>query len=301
MVRVNKSMNSQLEKSIQQLKESIEASIDQFLPLSDYRPNNLHSSMRYSLCDGGKRVRGILVLLCSKIFTASANPLPAAVAIECIHAYSLIHDDLPSIDNSDIRRNKASNHIAYNEATAILAGDALLTEAFKILSENYKESPELGIQLIQELATASSSLGMIGGQMEDIENEGQAVDSDTLDFIHENKTAKLIQAAICMGFAFSDESKQYTKEIRQLGYHLGMSFQYIDDLLDVQSDAKTLGKPTGSDSDSDKLTSVKVYGIEGTQKKVSEHTSHAETLLDQLGGEQSTLRSYIQFLQNRLN
>lgn len=301
MVRVDISMNSQLEKSIQQLKESVEASIDQLLPLSDQRPDNLHSSMRYSLCDGGKRVRGILVLLCSKIFKASADPLPAAVAIECIHAYSLIHDDLPAIDDSDIRRNKPSNHISFNEATAILAGDALLTEAFKILSENYKENPELGIRLIQELATASSSLGMIGGQMEDIENEGQAVVASTLDFIHENKTAKLIQAAIYMGFAFSEESKRHSNEIRQLGYHIGMSFQYIDDLLDVQSDTETLGKPTGSDSDSDKLTSVKVYGIEGTQKKVAEHTSQAEALLDQLGGEQSILRPYIQFLQNRLN
>lgn len=294
-------MNTQLEKSIQQLKESLETGIEQLLPLSDTRPGKLHSAMRYSLCDGGKRVRGILLLLCSKVFEASADPLPASIAIECIHAYSLIHDDLPAIDNSDLRRNKPSNHIAFDEATAILAGDSLLTEAFKILSENYKESPELGIQLIQELASASSSLGMIGGQMEDIENEGQSVDASTLEFIHVNKTAKLIQAAICMGFAFSKESKSHLDEIRELGYHLGMSFQYIDDLLDIQSNAQTLGKPTGSDLDSDKLTSVKVFGIEGTQKKVAEHTNQAEVILGQLGGEQSLLKPYIQLLQNRLN
>jgi geranylgeranyl pyrophosphate synthase len=294
-------MNSRLEKSIQQLKESLEESIEQLLPRSDERPDRLHSSMRYSLCDGGKRVRGILLLLCSKIFKASADPLPASVAIECIHAYSLIHDDLPAIDNSDTRRNKPSNHIAFNEATAILAGDGLLTEAFKILSEHYKQTPELGMQLIQELATASSSLGMIGGQMEDIENEGQAVDASTLEFIHKNKTAKLIEAAIHMGFSFSEESEHLSHEIRLLGYHLGMSFQYIDDLLDIQSDAQTLGKPTGADLNSDKLTSVKVFGIEGTQKKITEHTEQVEAILKQIDGNTSTLLHYIQFLQNRLN
>jgi geranylgeranyl pyrophosphate synthase len=294
-------MNSRLEKSIQQLKESLEESIEQLLPRSDERPDRLHSSMRYSLCDGGKRVRGILLLLCSKIFKASADPLPASVAIECIHAYSLIHDDLPAIDNSDTRRNKPSNHIAFNEATAILAGDGLLTEAFKILSEHYKQTPELGMQLIQELATASSSLGMIGGQMEDIDNEGQAVDASTLEFIHKNKTAKLIEAAIHMGFSFSEESKHLSHEIRMLGYHLGMSFQYIDDLLDVQSDEQTLGKPTGADLNSDKLTSVKVFGIEGTQKKITEHNAQVEAILKQIDGDTATLLNYIQFLQNRLN
>lgn len=295
------SMNSKLEKSIPQLKESLEASIENLLPLPNERPDQLHSAMRYSLCDGGKRVRGILLLLCSKIFKASADPLPASVAIECIHAYSLIHDDLPAIDNSDTRRNKPSNHIAFNEATAILAGDALLTEAFKILSESYIETPELGMQLIQELATASSSLGMIGGQMEDIENEGQSINASTLEFIHKNKTAKLIQSAISMGFAFSEESEHLSNEIRQLGYHLGMSFQYIDDLLDIQSDAKTLGKPTGADLNSDKLTSVKVYGIDGTQKKITEHTQKVEALLEQINGDTSALLHYIQFLQQRLH
>ena len=294
-------MNSKLEKSIQQFKVSLNAGIEQLLPLSNARPGQLHSAMHYSLCDGGKRVRGILLLLCSEVFQASEDPLPAAVAIECIHAYSLIHDDLPAIDNSDTRRNKPSNHIAFNEATAILAGDALLTEAFKILSDHYKESPELGIQLIQLLATASSSLGMIGGQMEDIENEGLPVDADTLEFIHKNKTAKLIQAAICMGFAFSKESSHQSAKIRELGYHIGMSFQYIDDLLDVQSDAKTLGKPTGSDLNSDKLTSVKVFGIEGTQEKISEHMKQAYDLLKQLNGDTTSISNYVQFLENRLH
>ena len=294
-------MKNELEKSIQQLKESIESSISRLLPLTNVRPDQLHSAMRYSLCDGGKRVRGILLLLCSKVFKASADPLPATVAIECIHAYSLIHDDLPAIDNSDTRRNKPSNHMAFNEATAILAGDALLTEAFKILSEHYTKTPELGIRLIQELATASSSLGMIGGQMEDIENEGQAVDANTLEFIHRNKTAKLIQAAISMGFVFSEESKHLSTEIRQLGYHVGMSFQYIDDLLDIQSDAKTLGKPTGADQNSDKLTSVKVYGVDGTRKKIKEHSQQVESLLEKIDGDTNGLQQYIQFLQNRVH
>ena len=293
-------MNSKIEKSIQQFKDSLEQSINELLPLSNERPGQLHAAMRYSLCDGGKRVRGILLLICSKIFKISANPLPAAVAIECIHAYSLIHDDLPAIDNSDMRRNKPSNHIAFNEATAILAGDALLTEAFKILSENYKKNPELCVNLIQHLATASSSQGMIGGQIEDIKNEGESVDINTLEFIHENKTAKLIQAAISMGFAFSEESYKLSAEIKQLGYHLGMSFQYIDDLLDIQSDPRTLGKPTGADLNLNKLTSVKVYGIAGTREKIAEHTSQVKSLLDKISEDTSVLREYILFLQNRL-
>lgn len=157
-------MNTQEKDSIQQLKESIDTALHSYLPSASDRPQELHAAMRYSTCEGGKRVRALLLLLCSNLYNQSKDPLPACAAIECIHAYSLIHDDLPAMDDSSMRRNKPSCHVAFDEATALLAGDALLTEAFVLLSKHYAEHPQLGLYFSQILSTASSSSGMIGGQ-----------------------------------------------------------------------------------------------------------------------------------------
>ncbi len=284
---------------IQPLKESIEQEIDLLLPKEAVRPSKLHSAMRYSLLNGGKRARGLLLLLSSKAFPSKLNALPAAVALECIHAYSLIHDDLPAMDDSPLRRNKPSCHVQYDEATAILAGDALLTEAFKILAEEYKEYPKIALKLIQELSAASGSQGMIAGQQEDIQNEGQPIDAPTLEFIHENKTARLIQAAINMGFILCGLDRGKMTLCHELGLNLGRAFQYKDDLLDVQSDSQTLGKPTNSDQASDKLSAVKVYGLEATQIKVNTYMKAAENALKQIGGETTLLENYIELLSQR--
>lgn len=296
-------MNTQEKDSIQQLKESIDTALHSYLPSASDRPQELHAAMRYSTCEGGKRVRALLLLLCSNLYNQPKDPLPACAAIECIHAYSLIHDDLPAMDDSSMRRNKPSCHVAFDEATALLAGDALLTQAFVLLSKHYAEHPQLGLYLSQILSTASSSPGMIGGQKEDIDNEGKPVDSDTLEYIHENKTAKLIQAAVLMGFAFAPEGacSLSHSEREMLGYHIGMAFQYIDDLLDVQSDSSTLGKPTGKDSDLEKLTSIKVHGLEGTQQRANEHSDQALALLQGMPEQTEKLQSFIQSLRQRIN
>ena len=296
-------MNTQEKVSIQQFKETIDVAVQRYLPSATTRPPELHSAMRYSACEGGKRVRALLLLICSNIYCQSEDPLPACVAIECVHAYSLIHDDLPAIDNSALRRNKASCHIAFDEATALLAGDALLTEAFIILSTHYAHCPELGLYLTQVLSTTSGSTGMIGGQKEDIDNEGQSIDSETLEYIHKNKTAKLIQAAILMGFAFAPEGDcpLSSNDREMLGYHIGMAFQYLDDLLDAQSDSNTLGKPTGKDNDLEKLTSIKIYGLEGTQKRINQHSDTAIELLRKAQANTALLESYIESLRQRIN
>ena len=296
-------MNTQEKVSIQQFKETIDVAVQRYLPSATTRPPELHSAMRYSACEGGKRVRALLLLICSNIYCQSEDPLPACVAIECVHAYSLIHDDLPAIDNSALRRNKASCHIAFDEATALLAGDALLTEAFIILSTHYAHCPELGLYLTQVLSTTSGSTGMIGGQKEDIDNEGQSIDSETLEYIHKNKTAKLIQAAILMGFAFAPEGDcpLSSNDREMLGYHIGMAFQYLDDLLDAQSDSNTLGKPTGKDNDLQKLTSIKIYGLEGTQKRINQHSDTAIELLRKAQANTALLESYIESLRQRIN
>ena len=296
-------MNTQEKVSIQQFKETIDVAVQRYLPSATTRPPELHSAMRYSACEGGKRVRALLLLICSNIYCQSEDPLPACVAIECVHAYSLIHDDLPAIDNSALRRNKASCHIAFDEATALLAGDALLTEAFIILSTHYAHCPELGLYLTQVLSTTSGSTGMIGGQKEDIDNEGQSIDSETLEYIHKNKTAKLIQAAILMGFAFAPEGDcpLSSNDREMLGYHIGMAFQYLDDLLDAQSDSNTLGKPTGKDNDLQKLTSIKIYGLEGTQKRFNQHSDTAIELLRKAQANTALLESYIESLRQRIN
>ncbi len=292
-------MNTKTIELIQPLKESIEQEIDLLLPKESERPSNLHSAMRYSLLNGGKRARGVLLLLCARSFPSKYNPLPAAVALECIHAYSLIHDDLPAMDDSPLRRNKPSCHIAYDEPTAILAGDGLLTEAFKILSEHYNQAPEVALKLINELAKASGSLGMIAGQQEDIENEGQPIDASTLEYIHERKTARLIQAAINMGFILSDLASEKTAYSHALGLHLGMAFQYKDDLLDAQSDAETLGKPVNSDQAADKLSAVKVYGLEATQLRADACLEKAELSLKNIGGDTTLLGEYVALLSKR--
>ena len=187
-----------------------------------------------------------LLMACSQLYTPIDDAIHAAVAIEeVLHTYTLIHDDLPAIDNSDLRRGQATCHVAFDEATALLAGDALLTQAFKILAQRYRSKPDLACALIEDLSTASDSLRLIGGQMTDIECEGQLLDADTLDFIHRNKTAALLTAAITMGLEFWQASQEQRQIAQDLGHEMGMAFQIIDDILDSTADTQLIGKPAG--------------------------------------------------------
>jgi len=281
--------------------ERAEKGIDQLLPTLETRPQTLHTAIRYSMQAGGKRIRPTLLLAASELFPAHADPLAAAVAIECIHTYSLIHDDLPAIDNSNLRRGRPSCHAKFGEATALLAGDSLLTYAFQLLTTRYAQKPELAIQLTQILATASNSERLIGGQAEDIENEGKPVDAEILHYIHENKTSALIQAALKMGLCFCNPNEIQMQQIEKTGYHIGMSFQIIDDILDSTSSSETLGKPVGKDISADKNTYVKLHGVQGARSEAKKHTLEAIRLMEQMGGENHLLIALIRSMEARIN
>ncbi len=294
-------VNPVLKEKLDAYRSRVEGGIDRLLPPATCRPANLHAAMRYSMEAGGKRIRPALVFAASELFDSAADPTAAAVAIECLHTYTLIHDDLPSIDNSDLRRGRPSCHAQFDEATAVLAGDALLTFAFQLLAREYASTPELATSLIAELADASGSERLIGGQMEDIENEGKPVDADTLQFIHENKTAALLTAALKMGLYFSEPEATQISLIEQAGSHLGLAFQIVDDILDATSTAEAMGKPVGNDAAAEKSTYVALHGIEGAHAEAKRHTAAAVTALEAIGGNNATLIELVREMETRIN
>lgn len=294
-------VNPVLKEKLEEYRKHVERGIDQLLPPAETRPARLHAAMRYSMEAGGKRIRPALLFAACDLFGSEADPTAAAVAIECLHTYTLIHDDLPSIDNSDLRRGRPSCHAQFDEPTAVLAGDALLTFSFQILAREYGEHPALATRLIAELAEASGSERLIGGQQEDIENEGKALDADTLRYIHENKTAALLTAALKMGLSFSQPSDAQTDQIQQAGYHLGLAFQIVDDILDATSDPETMGKPVGNDAAAAKSTYVALHGTHGARTEAKHHTAAAIAAIEVLGGENTCLIELIRELETRIN
>ncbi len=294
-------MSPLLKEKLEAYRIRVEVGIDRLLPSAETRPCKLHAAMRYSMEAGGKRLRPALLFAASELFDSSADATPAAVAIECLHTYTLIHDDLPSIDDSDLRRGRPSCHAQFDEATAVLAGDALLTYAFQLLATEYALDPQLGIRLIKELADASGSKQLIGGQMEDIENEGKALDADSLRYIHENKTAALLTAALKMGLFFSDPTEDQIKQVQDAGYHLGLAFQIVDDILDATSDPETMGKPVGNDAAAEKSTYVALHGIEGARVEAKRHNDAAIAALEQIGGKNKILLELVREMVTRIN
>lgn len=265
----------------------IEAGLDRHLPPATTRPGRLHEAMRYSLQAGGKRVRPVLVLAAAEVFGARDDAaVPAAVAVECLHTYSLIHDDLPCMDNDDLRRGRPTAHRQFDEATALLAGDALLTHAFALLAEAYADRPVLAHALIRELADAAGSRRLIGGQMEDLLAEKKAdATASELEFIHLNKTAAMIEAALVLGGLIGSANEDGINSLRLAGRHLGLAFQIVDDLLDATADTATLGKTAGKDAKADKTTFVKVHGLEKSRQFAAHHTAAALAALRALPGD----------------
>ena len=284
-------------------RKSVEAAILKYLPPADTRPAIVHEAMRYSMEAGGKRIRPMLILAAHDMFPSEVDPLPACVAIECLHTYSLIHDDLPCMDNSDLRRGKPTCHKQFDETMALLAGDALLTYAFWLLADAYKARPEIAAGLVLDLAEAGGSTKMIGGQVEDVlgERDGKMT-PDKLNFIHHNKTAALITAAVTMGIRLADN---YTEEklvaAREIGKNIGLAFQVIDDILDVTSDDATMGKTTGLDAANEKMTYVSLYGIEKSREIAAELTNKAIADCQKLSSNCDFLKSLISYMQNRIN
>ena len=279
----------------------VNRALDQALPGSEVPPARLHQAIRHSVDAGGKRLRPILVLAAEDLFRGENDPMPAALAIELIHTYSLIHDDLPAMDDSDLRRGKPSCHIAFDEATAILAGDALQPMAFEWLARGYASVPHLFADLSLILAETAGSQQLVGGQMQDLLSEGKEPDEENLIYIHENKTAAMIRASLEMGFRIGamgeDESK--IARIREAGLSLGLAFQAVDDLLDVTGSTKELGKDAHHDLEHGKVTWVTLKGEEGARKLAREHTERAREGLRELGGESSFLLELTTFMLER--
>jgi len=294
-------VNALLKEKLLGYQQRIESAIDQLLPRSTTRPGRLHAAMRYSMEAGGKRIRPVLLIAASELFPSGGDPMAAAVAIECLHTYSLIHDDLPSIDNSNLRRGRPSCHTQFDEATAVLAGDALLTYAFQLLSGHYATHPALATALIADLAQASGSERLIGGQMEDILNEGEALSADTLRYIHENKTGALLTASLTMGLRFCRPSDVQVGQIQKTGYHLGLAFQIVDDILDATSNPEDLGKPVGHDATVEKTTYVALHGVEGAKAEARTHTDAAIHAAEALGGNNAFLIELVRELEHRIN
>lgn len=283
----------QYEAQLNAYRTAVEAALNCTLPPEDARPAVLHKAMRYSLEAGGKRLRPVLLLGAHDLFSKIADPLPAAVAIECLHTYTLIHDDLPCMDDSDLRRGKPTSHKLFGEAVALLAGDALLTEAFRILGTAYADNPSVATALVAELATASGSRRLIGGQVEDTINEGRLLTAEDLDFIHTNKTAALISAALAMGVITTDAVPEKVTLAREIGHTLGLCFQIVDDLLDATSDSTTLGKTTGADQARGKNTYVKIHGIEASREHARVLTEQTLQKLSILSGKEDTFLAWL--------
>ncbi len=288
---------------LKQLTTEVEQALDQLLPDPNLRPARLHQAMRYSLQAGGKRLRPILVLAAHSLFGGGGRPLPAAIAIECVHTYSLVHDDLPCMDNDDLRRGRPTAHRAFDEPTALLSGDALLTFAFQLLARHYSDEPVRCVRLLQTLSEAAGSEQLIGGQMEDLQAEkSRTPDADQLLFIHRNKTAAMIRAALLLGAHCAPNAAQdQLLLLTRFGEELGLTFQIVDDILDATADTATLGKTAGKDEKADKTTYVKLFGLEGARERANTHTAQALSLLEELPGDKAFLRTLVGAMLERRN
>lgn len=283
------------------LQDNINTYIDSIIPKGNAYLGSILDSMRYSLFAGGKRLRPVLMCAAGELFGYGVSDLlPYCAGIEMIHTYSLIHDDLPAIDNDDYRRGRPSNHKIYGEAMAILAGDCLLNLAFEhMLDFACKKGEVKYTEAVLEIARASGLHGMIGGQVIDIENTGRPMDKDKLDFMHSNKTGALIAASVKIGAIISGSGHDDYERLLNYGHELGLAFQIIDDILDVIGDESKLGKKTGSDTMNAKTTYVSIYGIDYSMEAAKRLSDSALSHLEYYGSRADFLRELTNFLLKR--
>ena len=295
-------MSYQFGTELKQVQDRINQFLaNQFEEIDSYNAP-LRDAMKYGLLLGGKRVRPFLVYATGKMLGAEMPALDyAAAAIESIHAYSLIHDDLPAMDNDELRRGQPTCHIAFDEATAILAGDALQAFAFEILTESPSLSAEQKLQLVKVLAQASGVQGMCLGQSLDLISEHKKVNLAELELIHRNKTGALLTAALKLGFICSPhfKNKELEKQLERYSQAIGLAFQVQDDILDIEGDSAEIGKPVGSDLGLDKSTYPKLLGLEGAKQKAQELYQTALHELDNLPFDTTALRALAEFIVNR--
>ena len=252
------------------------------MPAESEDPSVIHRAMRYSLFAGGKRIRPLLAMAAAEaISDAPVGIESAACALELIHTYSLIHDDLPALDNDDLRRGRPTCHKVFGDAMAILAGDALLTLAFEVLSKLEGVDAATRIRLVEELATASGTVGgMIGGQVNDLEGEGKFPTAHLLESIHRAKTGALLRASVRMGAIYADATHgSVRRALSRFGEHVGLAFQIVDDVLDVEQSSEALGKTAGKDAQQQKITFPAVYGLERSREMAEEERRNAHLAL----------------------
>ena len=278
--------------------DEINSALKEYLPTAD---DVVSQAMRYSVENGGKRIRPALLLeFCRVCGGDYKKAMPFACALEMIHTYSLIHDDLPCMDNDDFRRGKPSCHIAFGEEYALLAGDALLTLAFETAMKS-NLSAEITVKAAKELAKAAGVMGMVGGQVLDLQNEGKKVGIPDLQKTDELKTGELIRAACVLGCVCAGADDKKIAAAEKYAHDIGIAFQIVDDILDVTSDEETLGKPIGSDEENQKSTYVSLLGIEKSRKTAEELTLNAQKALDAFDGDVSSLKDFAEKLKNRKN
>ena len=280
-----------------------EAILQRTLPEKTTTPHILHKAMRYSALDGGKRLRPLLVWATSELgHRVQAACEAAMAAVECIHVYSLVHDDMPAMDNDNLRRGKPTTHVQFGEAMALLAGDALQALAFDVLSQPTELSTDRQLKMIQVLAQASGSLGMAGGQASDLTNVGKSLSQQELEQMHRLKTGALIRASVQLGaLSCPDLSTEDLTMLDRYAMHLGLAFQVIDDVLDCEADTATLGKTAGKDIDANKPTYVKLLGLTPARQYAEYLINQSIMLIKPFGNQAEYLRQLAEFVIRRKN
>lgn len=277
----------------------IDTALSQYIPSNNYPPS-IYEAMRYSLFAGGKRLRPILLMAAADAIDGNGiDYLPVACGLEMIHTYSLIHDDLPAMDNDDYRRGKLTNHKVYGDGIAILAGDGLLTAAFETMLSQTKVKPQVLINVVKEIASAAGPAGMVGGQAIDLISEGQTIDAQTLKYLHQAKTGALFKAALRSGAALAGGTEQQLNALTSYASQFGLAFQITDDILDVVGTQEKIGKPIGSDVKNHKVTYVSLHTLAGAKQLAQQAVDQALNSLCDFGPEANILRELVERLINR--
>jgi geranylgeranyl diphosphate synthase type II len=296
-------MSVDLEAYLAERRRAVDEALERHLPPATAYPPTIHEAMRYSVFAGGKRLRSVLVIAGAEVAGGRmADVLPTACAFELIHTYSLIHDDLPAMDDDDYRRGRPTSHKVFGEAIAILAGDALLTQALGLVAANFaggKTPAEVFPRLLAEITDAAGTPGMIGGQVVDIQSEGGPASAETLEYIHTHKTGALIRAALRAGALLAGAADPVLAALTEYGERLGLVFQIVDDVLDVEGSLETLGKTAGSDRRKEKITYPEVHGLAASKARAAALTREAHAALAGLGPAAEPLAALADFVLHR--
>jgi geranylgeranyl diphosphate synthase type II len=286
---------------IDESRRLVDECLEQLLPPASQEPSTIHKAMRHSVFAGGKRVRPILVLASGESLSGDRGILlHLGAAIEMMHTYSLIHDDLPALDNDDLRRGIPTCHKVFGDAVAILAGDALMTRCYQVLADLPNVPDSVKVQIVREIASATGTIeGMIGGQVVDLESEGKPVTARVLEYIHSSKTGALLTASVCCGALAAHARQGELHSLKEFGGKIGLVFQIVDDILDVTSSSEVLGKTAGKDEKVKKATYPALYGIEASRKKAYDLVDAALADLQGFGKEADALRSIAHFVVSR--